>query len=88
MAYKEYPRHVHKAAGVHCVVHSDAERDAKVAEGWALQPVPADAPLTRGGEPEAPAPDPVAETLTKRRGRPKKAARSGEGDDPTDRGDE
>ena len=38
--FHPYPRHVHKRGGVYRIVHSDAERDQAVAEGWALQPVP------------------------------------------------
>lgn len=93
MSYQEYPRHLHKPGGAHVVVQDDAERDAKLAEGWKLTPAecltPEPAP-----EAEAPAaPDPVAAALTGARqqgeaprkpGRPKKA-RSGDGDDPTDR---
>lgn len=35
----EYPRCLHGAGGATCLVNSDAERDAKLAEGWSLLPV-------------------------------------------------
>jgi hypothetical protein len=34
--FETYPRHVHKPNGVFTVVHSDVERDAKIADGWYL----------------------------------------------------
>lgn len=55
----EYPRHLHKAGGVFCVVESDEERDAKVEEGWSLQPVLAVADVESGaGEANLPAAEP------------------------------
>lgn len=63
----EFPRHLHKAGGLWIEVNDEAERDAKVAEGWSLEQVFEDA-------------DPPAvldETVTPdapKRGRPKKAS--------------
>lgn len=37
--YREYPRHVHKAGGVHLEVKSDAEKKEALADGWSLTPV-------------------------------------------------
>lgn len=34
----DYPRHLHHEDGSYVVVTSDAERDAKVAEGYLLSP--------------------------------------------------
>jgi hypothetical protein len=38
MAFQPYPRHVHGPNKTYKVVHSDAERDAAVADGWYLWP--------------------------------------------------
>lgn len=40
--YQTYPQHVHKPNGEYFVVHSDAERDAKLADGWSLTPLEAE----------------------------------------------
>lgn len=74
MAYREYPRHVHKPDGRHLVVRTDAERDAALQDGWSLSAV-FDGPLARGGEPSPPVDDvEVAAALGK--GRRKAPART------------
>lgn len=37
-AYREYPRHLHRADGSFVEVTDDGERDAKLADGWFLTP--------------------------------------------------
>ena len=38
MTYIEYPRCLHKPDGSTCLVGNDAEKAAKLAEGWRLLP--------------------------------------------------
>jgi len=67
MTFFPYPRHVHKHGGVFSVVHSDEERDQKVAEGWCLTPLEAE----QGIAVVEPAAEPIVART--RRGRPPKA---------------
>ena len=39
--HQEYPKTLHRPDGSTCLVQDDAERDAKLAEGWNLRPGPA-----------------------------------------------
>ena len=41
LAAHEYPRHLHRPDGTYCVVTNDAEKVAKLRDGWLLRPGPA-----------------------------------------------
>lgn len=43
--HQEYPKCLHKPDGSTCLVGNDAERDAKLADGWHLRPGPAPEPV-------------------------------------------
>ena len=51
----EYPRHLHRADGTYCVVTSDAEKAAKLEEGWHLTPGDAHAARQKSSRPAKPA---------------------------------
>lgn len=64
----EYPRHLHRAHGVFCVVQNDAEKAAALADGWCLFPFLGDAPPvppSEAGQGEATAPPAVRPTRTR-----------------------
>lgn len=81
--YQPYPKMLHKPGGAHCIVHTDAECDAKLADGWALQPV-TDAPSIEALLPpglqagidaaQAIASDAPVEPPKRKPGRPRKVA--------------
>jgi hypothetical protein len=59
--HKEYPRMLHKPDGSTHIVNDDAERAAKLAEGWNLLPGEPPAPVV------APEPEPIVPAPKKRK---------------------